>query len=66
MNIFMSPTNLIQRQQIACFRLRFTLKNRHYSPHEIYYLVAYDEQTGLEVKRREMVIDIAFVNDLGF
>lgn len=48
------------------FRLRFSLKNRKYDKSQRYYLVAVDEATGLELFRREMVIDIAFADDYGF
>ena len=48
------------------FRLSFTLKNKKYDRSKKYYLVAVDEKHGVEVIRRETVIDIAFAGDFGF
>lgn len=48
------------------FRLRFNFKNQKYDNTKKYYLVAYDEKTGLEVLRQEMVMDLAFADDFGF
>ncbi len=48
------------------FRLRFALKNQPYNRGQRYYLVVREEQTGLEVSRREVVIDIPFADDFGF
>ena len=48
------------------FKLRFSLKNQTYERSQKYYLVALNEQTGLEVLRHELMIDIAFSGDFGF
>lgn len=48
------------------FKLRFSFKNMKYDVSKKYYLVAYEEKTGLEVLRHEIVIDIAFADDFGF
>ena len=48
------------------FRLRFSLKNKKYDKSQKYYLVAYDDNRGLEVLRREIVMDIAFADEFDF
>lgn len=48
------------------FRVKFALKNQKYYPSKRYYLVAYDEFTGLETLRHEVMIDIPFADDFGF
>ena len=48
------------------FRLRFSFKNKKYSKDQKYYLVAYDDNNSLEVLRHEIVMDIAFADDVGF
>jgi hypothetical protein len=52
--------------QKRMFRMRFTLKNKKYDKHKPYYLVAYDEATGLECWRHPMMMDLAFSDDFGF
>lgn len=47
-------------------RLTFTLKNQKYDPKKPYYPVAVNAASGMEVCRREMMIDIAFADDFGF
>lgn len=47
------------------FRLRFTFKNQKYDKSHKYYLVAVDNN-GREVLRREVIMDLAFVDDFGF
>ena len=48
------------------FRMRFTFKNKKYDPNIRYYLVAYDENSGVEVLRYAVVMDVAFSDDFGF
>ena len=48
------------------FRLRFSFKNKKYDRYQKYYLVAFDDKTGLEILRHEVVMDIAFADDFGF
>ena len=48
------------------FRLRFSFKNKKYDRYQKYYLVAFDDKTGLETLRHEVVMDIAFADDFGF
>ena len=48
------------------FRLRFSFKNKKYDKSRKYYLVAYDDSRGLEVLRREIVMDIAFADEFDF
>jgi uncharacterized protein (TIGR02687 family) len=48
------------------FRMKFTFKNKKYDKDKPYYLVAYDENNGLEVMRHEVVMDLAFADDFGF
>lgn len=48
------------------FRVKFTFKDKTYDKNKQYYLVVYDEATGLEQWRHSMVIDILFSGDFGF
>ena len=52
--------------QKRIFRLRFTFKNKKYDKDKQYYLVVYDEDTGLEQWRHPVIMDIAFADDFGF
>ena len=47
-------------------RLRFTFKNKKYDKEKKYFLVVYDETTGLEVFRHPVIMDLAFADDYGF
>ena len=47
-------------------RLRFTFKNKKYDKEKNYFLVVYDETTGLEVFRHPVTMDLAFADDYGF
>ena len=47
-------------------RLRFTFKNKKYDKDKQYYLVVYDDATGLEAFRHPVIMDIAFADDFGF
>ena len=55
-----------ENAQKRMFRLRFTFKNQKYAKDRPYYLVVYDEETGLEQWRRPMIMDLAFSDDFGF
>ena len=48
------------------FRFRFNFKNQQYSNMNKYYLVIYDEKNNIEVKRYDIIMDIAFGGDFGF
>lgn len=48
------------------FRMRFTFKNKKYDKNKPYYLVAYDETTGLESFRHPVIMDLVFADDFGF
>ena len=48
------------------FRMKFTFKNKKYDKDKQYYLVAFDETTGLESFRHPVIMDIAFADDYGF
>lgn len=48
------------------FRVKFTFKDKTYDKNKQYYLVVYDEATGLEQWRHSMVMDILFSGDFGF
>ena len=52
--------------QKRIFRLRFTFKNKKHDKDKQYYLVVYDEDTGLEQWRHPVMMDIAFADDFGF
>ena len=46
--------------------MRFTFKNKKYNKNRQYYLVAYDDTTGLESFRHPVIMDLAFADDFGF
>ncbi len=48
------------------FRERFTFKNKKYDKDKQYYLVVYDDSTGVEKFRHPVIMDIAFADDFGF
>ena len=48
------------------FRLRFTFKNQKYDSGKPYYLIVTDEATGLELFRKQVIMDLAFADDFGF
>ena len=48
------------------FRIRFTFKNKKYDKDKQYYLVAYDDTTGLVCFRHPVIMDLAFADDFGF
>lgn len=52
--------------QKRIFRMRFTFKNKKYDKDKQYYLVVYDEETGLEQWRHPVIMDLAFADDFGF
>lgn len=55
-----------ENAQKRIFRLRFTFKNKKYDKDKQYYLVVYEEESGLEQWRRPVIMDIAFADDFGF
>lgn len=48
------------------FKMKFQFKDKRYDRNKQYFLVAYDDNTGLEVFRHPMLMDLAFVDDFGF
>lgn len=48
------------------FSLTFNLKNQKYARDKTYYLVIENWDTGVQVLRHEVIIDIAFADDFGF
>ena len=48
------------------FRMRFTFKNQKYYKNAQYYLVAVEENTGIEALRHPVVMDLAFAGNFGF
>lgn len=55
-----------ENAQKRIFRIRFTFKNKKYDKDKQYYLVVYDEESGLEQWRQPVIMDIAFADDFGF
>lgn len=55
-----------ENAQKRIFRMRFTFKNKKYDKEKQYYLVVYDEVSGLEQWRQPIMMDIAFADDFGF
>lgn len=52
--------------QKRIFRMKFQFKDKKYDRDRHYFLVVYDDNTGLEVFRQPMLIDLAFADDFGF
>ena len=52
--------------QKRIFRMRFTFKNKKYDKNKHYYLVVYDDATGIEAFRHSVIMDLAFADDFGF
>lgn len=52
--------------QKRIFRVRFTFKNKKYDKNKQYYLVVYDDATGIEAFRHPVIMDLAFADDFGF
>jgi uncharacterized protein (TIGR02687 family) len=48
------------------FRLGFNFKNQKYERNKKYYLIGIDTETGMEVLRHQVIIDIPFADDFGF
>jgi hypothetical protein len=48
------------------FRMKFNFKNQKYDKDKHYYLVVTDDNTGLELFRYPVIMDIAFAEDFGF
>ncbi len=48
------------------FNLKFRLRNKKYSKDEEYYFTITDVETGIEIHRQQVMIDIAFADDFGF
>jgi uncharacterized protein (TIGR02687 family) len=61
-NIYVTDKKDTEPQK-RIFRLRFSFKNTQYNKSKQYYLVAYDENTGLEIFRHAVMMDVAFAND---
>lgn len=55
-----------ENAQKRIFRMRFTFKNKKYDKDKQYYLLVYDEESGLEQWRQPVIMDIAFADDFGF
>lgn len=48
------------------FRMRFHFRNQKYDKGKQYYLVVTDENTGAELFRHPVMVDITFADDFGF
>lgn len=48
------------------FNLRFRLRNQKYYRNKKYYFTITDIETGIEIYRQQVIIDIAFADDFGF
>lgn len=51
--------------QKRIFRMKFLFKDKKYDKDRKYFLVAYDDATGLEVFRHPVVMDLAFADEHG-
>lgn len=48
------------------FSLRFNLRNNKYNQNDENYLIITNMETGIEIYRQKVIIDIAFADDFGF
>ncbi len=48
------------------FRMKFNFKNQKYDKNKQYYLVVTDDNTGLELFRHSVIIDLTFGDDFGW
>ena len=48
------------------FSLQFDFKNKKYDPAKKYWLVAVNTESGVELFRHQVIMDIAFADDFGF
>ena len=64
-NIYIADSRDTDPQK-RIFRMRFTFKNKKYDKNKLYYLVVYDDATGIEAFRHPVIMDLAFADDFGF
>ena len=64
-NIYIADSRDTDPQK-RIFRMRFTFKNKKYDKNKQYYLVVYDDATGIETFRHPVIMDLAFADDFGF
>lgn len=48
------------------FRMKFQFKDKKYDKDKKYFMVVYDDNTGLEAFRHHVIMDLAFSDDFGF
>ena len=48
------------------FRMKFRFKDKKYDKDKKYYLVVYDDSTGMESFRHPVIMDLTFMDDYGF
>ena len=48
------------------FRMKFNFKNQKYDKNKHYYLVVTDDNTGMELFRHPVIVDMTFADDFGF
>lgn len=48
------------------FSLKFNLRNKKYNKNDESYLTITNKETGVEIHRQKVIIDIAFADDFGF
>lgn len=64
-NIYIADSRDADPQK-RIFRMRFTFKNKKYDKNKQYYLVVFDDATGIEAFRHPVIMDLAFADDFGF
>lgn len=52
--------------QKRIFRMKFQFKDKKYDNDKQYFLVVYDDNTGLEIFRQPILMDLVFEDDFGF
>ena len=46
--------------------MKFQFKDKKYDKDKKYFMVVYDDNTGLEAFRHHVIMDLAFSDDFGF
>lgn len=64
-NIYVADSRELNSSK-RIFRMRFNFKNLKYNKDKQYYLVVTDDNTGLELFRHPVMMDLTFTDDFGF
>ncbi|MCI9596744.1 MAG: BREX-1 system phosphatase PglZ type A [Firmicutes bacterium] len=64
-NSYVADSREVDAQK-RIFRMKFQFKDKKYDSSKQYFLVAYDDATGLEAFRHSVIMDLVFDEDFGF